>query len=161
MRLPIIIGRQGTTTQLYRNHHPPVIFRCDDSVDHHRAVVSGATTQPATIIATLDLSGTTTQPTDHNVQRNSALRGIRLKIPRRNTTGSARKLKYKAAKEQKNTWPTIAKINELCNYFTFLIFVDSHLQTGTNQKSRGDKLSSTNLAPNYGINRRQSTEIGF
>ncbi|KZV50779.1 hypothetical protein F511_11556 [Dorcoceras hygrometricum] len=59
------------------NHQHLVIFRCDDSVDHHKALwYSGTTTQPATTSKTgLDLSGGTTQPADHNVQRNSALKG--------------------------------------------------------------------------------------
>ncbi|KZV38933.1 hypothetical protein F511_17009 [Dorcoceras hygrometricum] len=43
--------------------------RYDDSADHHKAVwYSGTTTQLATTSkSTLDLSGTTTQPADHNI----------------------------------------------------------------------------------------------
>ncbi|KZV21213.1 hypothetical protein F511_17947 [Dorcoceras hygrometricum] len=77
-------------TQLCRSHHHHlVIFRCDDSADHHRAEwYSGTTTQPATTsTATLDLSGATAQPADRNVQRNSALKEIRLKYSTRCVLG--------------------------------------------------------------------------
>ncbi|KZV40643.1 hypothetical protein F511_35294 [Dorcoceras hygrometricum] len=54
--------------------NPQAHIRYDDSVYHNKAVwYSGTTTQLATTSkSTLDLSGTTTQPTDHNVKRDSA-----------------------------------------------------------------------------------------
>ncbi|KZV37083.1 hypothetical protein F511_16349 [Dorcoceras hygrometricum] len=78
----LVDKKKSTTTQLCISHHHLVIFRCDDSADHHKAVwYSGTTTQPATTSKTaLDLSGAMTQPADHNVQKNSALKGIRLNM---------------------------------------------------------------------------------
>ncbi|KZV15644.1 hypothetical protein F511_33588 [Dorcoceras hygrometricum] len=76
--------KKSTTTQLCRSHQSSSScdFRYDDSADHHKAVwYLDTTTQPTTTSTTaLDLSGTMTQPADHNVQRNSALKGIRLNI---------------------------------------------------------------------------------
>ncbi|KZV47013.1 hypothetical protein F511_30005 [Dorcoceras hygrometricum] len=127
------------------NHHHLVIFRCDDSADHHKAVwYSGTTTQPTTTSKTvLDLSGAMTQPADHNVQRNSALKEIRLNISYKNE-GRSNQLKStalaaarrtqqkplpKAAKEQKNYGSTITKTHEHCNNFALLKSADSSLQT--------------------------------
>ncbi|KZV31213.1 hypothetical protein F511_14908 [Dorcoceras hygrometricum] len=82
---------------------------------------SGTTTQPDTTIATLDLSGTTTQPSDHNAQSASAHKGIKLNILRRTQLQQPAQIYYspdsqklrremlKAAKGQKNHWTTIAK----------------------------------------------------
>ncbi|KZV20713.1 hypothetical protein F511_09242 [Dorcoceras hygrometricum] len=114
--------------------------RCDDSADHHKSVwYSGTTTQPATTSKTaLDLSGATTQSADHNVQRNSALKGTRLNINQLKSTAletfnelnrSHYLLKSKAAKEQKNYGSTIAKTHEHCNNFALLKSGNSSLQT--------------------------------
>ncbi|KZV51672.1 hypothetical protein F511_27648 [Dorcoceras hygrometricum] len=61
--------------------------RCDDSADHHKAVwYSGTTTQLATTSKiALDLSGTTTQPADHNLQRNSTSKRIGLNMEQQPT----------------------------------------------------------------------------
>ncbi|KZV44273.1 phenazine biosynthesis-like domain-containing protein 1 [Dorcoceras hygrometricum] len=102
----------------------------------------------------LDLSGTTTQPDDHNVQRgNSAFKGnqsqyvcILQQEGRSNQLKSTAlaapqqlnsiyyKFESKAVKEQKNHWSTIAKTYELCNYFALLKSGDFSLQTGINRK---------------------------
>ncbi|KZV39548.1 U-box domain-containing protein 4-like [Dorcoceras hygrometricum] len=127
--------------------------RCDDSADHHKAVwYSGTATQLATTSKTaLDLSGTTFQSADHNVQKNSASKGLRLNISYNNKGAATNssllskqlhgelnrshyKLKSKAVKEQTSYWSTFAKTHEHCNNFALLNSDDSNLQTGINRK---------------------------
>ncbi|KZV30467.1 aberrant pollen transmission 1 (ISS) [Dorcoceras hygrometricum] len=116
------------------NHHL-VIFRCDDSSDHHKAMVFRHDDSSGHHLATLDLSGATTQPVDRNVPRNSALKGIRFN----STTQPSTKLKMernhlpKAAKEHTNYGSTVAKIHKHCNNFALHNSDDSSLQTGINR----------------------------
>ncbi|KZV15530.1 TMV resistance protein N-like [Dorcoceras hygrometricum] len=157
------------------NHHHLVIFRCDDSVDHHKAVwYSGTKTQPPTTSKiALDLSGATTQPADHNVQRISVLKEIRLNIlvaysatsTLQSITPLSTKLKMerihlpKAAKEQTklrfhNHEDTRTLQQLRAPQFRLL-------QSPNWYQSNAYELSATNLGPNGGVKRRQSKEIGF
>ncbi|KZV38994.1 DEAD-box ATP-dependent RNA helicase 47, mitochondrial [Dorcoceras hygrometricum] len=116
----------------------------------------GTTNQPATTpIIAFDPSGATTQPADQNasstqstIQLSTKLKMGRNHLPR-------------AAKEQKNYWPTIAKIFELCNYFALLNPVNQVSKLVSIERAKKDKLSASNLAPNNGGNRWQANGKEF
>ncbi|KZV45043.1 protease Do-like 7 [Dorcoceras hygrometricum] len=137
--------------RLGRPSQGSVVFRHDDSTGHH-------------IKTALDLSGATTQPADHNVQRNSALKGIRLNIA---PLSSQRSLKWKEITYQKllkNRRTTVQQSRRHTN--TSTTSRSSNPATPVSKLvsiecSREYELSATNLAPNGGVKRRQSTEIGF
>ncbi|KZV40712.1 hypothetical protein F511_32550 [Dorcoceras hygrometricum] len=168
-----------THIQSAGGNHRSVIFRCDNQPTIIVQWSSGATTQPATTsMIVLDLSGATTQSTDHNASSTRASIKFRLNIlkPRslkqlpqlyRALSSSKSKLRSvrnhlpKAAQERKNHWTTIARIS---NSATTSRSLNTPIQVSklvSIESPKEDELSATNLAPNGGVNRRQSQEIGF
>ncbi|KZV46070.1 hypothetical protein F511_29840 [Dorcoceras hygrometricum] len=147
---------------------------------------SGATTQTATTISTLDLSGTTNQPANGirlNISRKTQLQQLAQiryspasqKLKREMPTGPNLSRYYKSAytkaqpaynlklrsKERKNLGTTIAKLS---NSATTSRSFNSSIQVSklvSIESPKEDELSATNLAPNGGVNRRKSREIGF
>ncbi|KZV46099.1 phospholipid-transporting ATPase 4 [Dorcoceras hygrometricum] len=114
--------------------------------------------------AALDLSGTTTQPADQNVQRNSAHKGIRLNMARhqcpaqicfltdsrRSITGTAQSSNLNGENHQLE----FVKLLEPAT--TSLLFHKSvyKFKLVSIGRPKEDEPSATNLAPNNGGNRR-------
>ncbi|KZV16274.1 peptide chain release factor [Dorcoceras hygrometricum] len=156
----LTLGKQNsTTTQPCNliNHHHLVIFRYDDSADHHKAVwYSGATTQLATTskqrwtfqarrlsrpISTckgIQLSIESGSIGMHECTSDSCL--INAYITRTNST----------FEEQKNYWSTIAKTLKYCNCFALLNSGDSVSKMVPIESPIEDELSATNLNPDDG-----------
>ncbi|KZV34122.1 hypothetical protein F511_12817 [Dorcoceras hygrometricum] len=141
------------------------------SVDHHSSLVFRRDTQPATTsMIELNLSGATTQPVDHNASSIRESIKFRLNIYLNSTEhyhSSKSKLRsvrnhlLKAAQERKNHWSTIEKIS---NSATTSCTLNSSTQVSklvSIERSKEDELSAIDLAPNGGVNQRQSQEIGF
>ncbi|KZV48899.1 hypothetical protein F511_16815 [Dorcoceras hygrometricum] len=159
-----VANQNSTTTQLCKSHQSSsscdlqvrrlsrpsqgsVVFRHNDSADHH-------------IKTTLDLSGTTTQLVDHNMQWEFSFQRKSGSISPQKLSRGYYKLESKAVEEEKNYWSTIAKTHEHCNYFALLNPVTPVSKLVLIESPREDELSASNIAPNGGENRRQSTEYG-
>ncbi|KZV18092.1 hypothetical protein F511_38806 [Dorcoceras hygrometricum] len=65
--------------------------------------------------------------------------------------------KFKSSKETEEPLDNNREDARTCNYFAFLQLVDLRLQVSIESPKEGEP-SATNLAPNGGVNQRQSTE---
>ncbi|KZV33010.1 fringe-related family protein [Dorcoceras hygrometricum] len=116
-------------------HHSVVVFRHDNSAGHHINISVGPFRHDGSTGRSQRTNTTTTSADLTGIHGTAAYSNMLLYQLTINSTEDAYKLKFKAAKERKNSRSEFSTVFEHCNHFVLLQHVDSKLQTDINQNS--------------------------
>ncbi|KZV41820.1 DEAD-box ATP-dependent RNA helicase 16-like [Dorcoceras hygrometricum] len=138
------------------SHHSVVVFRHDYSAGHHINISVG----PFRHDGSTDRSQRTKEISSQEDQAQYLFQIYRALSNSKSKLKSIKNHLLKAAKERKNYLPEFAKISNSAATSCTLNSSTQVSKLVSIERSHEDELSTTNIAPNDGVNRRQSTGKG-